>query len=167
MTKKDFFILIIKTFGLYSIISSLFSVLPSNISFLLTQLDIYAIAWIGISLFIVVGLFILLIFKSETIVKKLKLEKGFDTDNIDLGNLKTTDLIKFSVFIIGGLLILNNIPTFLSHSIFAFSGEKAGFIMTPKDNIYWANSALSIIIGYILLTNYDTVSNFFNRKKEH
>lgn len=167
MTKKDFFILIIKLFGLYSVISSLFSVLPANISFLLMDLDMYGLAWIiGITT-IVLGLFVLLIFKSENIVKLLKLENGFDTDNIDLNNLKTSDLIKLSVFIIGGLLILNNIPSFISHSIFAFRGEKAGFNMTPRDNIYWATSAISIITGYILLTNYSAISDLFDRKKNN
>ena len=167
MTKKDFFVLVVKMFGLYSVISALFSVLPSNISLVLMDLDIIMLAWLAITMIIITGLFVLLIFKSESIVKILKLDKGFDTDTIDLNSLKTKELIKFSVFIIGGLMILENTPSFLSHSLFAFRGEKAGFTMSPKDNIYWATSTLNIIFGYILLTNYAFISELFDRKKNN
>ena len=46
MTKRDFFILIIKIFGLYSIITSLFSVLPNNISFVIQNIEIIGIIWL-------------------------------------------------------------------------------------------------------------------------
>lgn len=69
MTKRDFFILIIKLFGLYSIITSIFSVLSGNITFALTNFDVFGIIWIILALVIVLGLFVILIFKAENIVK--------------------------------------------------------------------------------------------------
>jgi len=83
MTKKDFFILIIKIFGLFSVVSSLFSILPSNISFALMDFGFFSLIWIAVVLVVIIGLFVLLIFKAEKVVKLLKLDKGFDEDRID------------------------------------------------------------------------------------
>ncbi|NOS93680.1 MAG: hypothetical protein HOP30_17315 [Cyclobacteriaceae bacterium] len=39
MTKKDFLVLVIKLFGLYAAVSSLFSVIPRMVSFTILQAD--------------------------------------------------------------------------------------------------------------------------------
>ena len=123
MTKRDFFILIIKIFGLYSIITSLFSVLPNNISFVIQNIEIIGIIWLLATALIIIGLFYLLLSKADKISKLLKLENGFDEDRIDFNGLKSLDIIKFVVLIIGGLLFVENIPTFLSHTLFAFKSS--------------------------------------------
>src|SRR5690625_7724332 len=111
MTKRVFFILIIKIFGLYSIITSLFSVLPNNISFVIQNIEIIGIIWLLATALIIIGLFYLLLTKADKISKLLKLENGFDEDRIDFNGLKSLDIIKFVVLIIGGLLFVENIPT--------------------------------------------------------
>ena len=165
MTKRDFFILIIKVFGLFSVVTSLFSVLPSNISFAMMDIDALSILWIAVAIIVVVGLFIALIFKADRVVRLLKLDKGFDDDKIELGNLKPTDIIKIGTFIIGGLLILDNIPAFLSHSLFAFKGDIIGLEYNSQDKFNWAVSGLNLIIGFLLLTNYDFVAKKLKTEK--
>ena len=44
MTKKDLFRLIIKIFGLYSVITIIFSVFPSNVALVISQIDFVGIA---------------------------------------------------------------------------------------------------------------------------
>ena len=84
MTKKDFFILIIKLFGLSSAVTNIFSVIPTNIVYALSEFDVISILWITVASVIVVGLFVLLVIKAELVVKFLKLDKGFDDDRIEL-----------------------------------------------------------------------------------
>lgn len=165
MTKRDFFMLILKVFGLFSIVTSLFSVLPGNISFAMIDLDAKSILWIAIALTVVIGLFLLLIFKSHKIVSLLKLDEGFDDDKIELGNFKPSDIIKTGTFIIGGLLILDNIPGFLSHSLFAFKGDIIGREYNTQDKFNWAVSGLNLIIGFLLLINYDFVAKRLSTEK--
>lgn len=165
MTKRDFFILIIKVFGLFSVVTSLFSVLPSNISFAMMDIDALSILWIVMALVVVVGLFVALIFKADKVVRLLKLDKGFDDEKIEIGNLKSTDIIKIGTFIIGGLLILDNIPAFLSHSLFAFKGDVIGLEYNSQDKFRWAVSGLNLIIGFLLLTNYDFVAKKLKTEK--
>lgn len=94
MTKRDFFIIVIKTFGLYLLISVLFSVLPGNIVFVIQNIELVGILWLLATGIIVIGLFLLLINKATKISSVLNLEKGFDDDRIDFSGLKSIDIIK-------------------------------------------------------------------------
>ncbi len=166
MTKRDFFISLLKVFGLFSAIAALFSSLPSYLSFAIASFDWISLFWVSVASIVVIGLFLLLIFKSENIVSILKLDSGFDTDHIDFGNLKAVDLIKIGTFVVGGFLILDNIPTFLGHTLYAFKGEQMGLESTPRDNLMWTMSGLNLIIGYILITNYHFVAaRFYKHEK--
>lgn len=166
MTKRDFFILVIKLFGLMSVVTSLFSGILGNISFALMEPDVLIIVWMIIAVLMIIGLFIVLIFKADKIVGLLKLEKGFDDERIELGNLKSTDIVKIGTFIIGGMLMLNNIPDFLSHTLFAFKGDVAGQIYDSNDKYQWLASAINIVVGYLLLTNFSFVASLLRTKKD-
>ncbi|MBC9796125.1 hypothetical protein [Sinomicrobium weinanense] len=159
MTKRDFFILLIKMFGLYSVVTTLFSVLPGNLPFAIMGTDTYTIILIAVTVLIAIGLFVALIFKSDRIVTLLKLDKGFDEDKIELGNLKPADIIKIAAFIIGGLLVLDHLPSFLIYSFFAFRSHMAGVASGAPDRFNWIISGLNVIIGFLLLTNYDFIAN--------
>lgn len=158
MTKKDFFILAIKLFGLMSIVTSFFSGILNNISYALFKVDTLAIIWIAAAIVISIGLFVLLVFKADKIVSLLKLEKGFDDEKIELGNLNASEILKVGTFIIGGLLFIHNIPIFLSHILFAYKSSVMGKAYDSEDNFYWAVSVINIILGYLLMTNYSFVT---------
>ena len=166
MTKKDFFILTIKIFGLFSVITNLFSVLPGNISFAIMDFNAFSLAWIAVAVLLVVGLFIFLVFKADKVVNLLKLDKGFEEDRIDFGNLKSADIIKISTFIIGGFLILHNIPIFLSNALLAFKGSMIGFEYGPKEKFEWIMCGINLIIGYLLMTNLNFVAKIFQKVKK-
>lgn len=166
MTKKDFFLLTIKLFGMFSLVTSIFSVIPNNILFALMDVDIVSIIWITMTAAAIGSLFVLLVFKADKVVQMLKLDKGFDDNRIELGNLKSTDIIKIGTFIIGGLLILNNIPGFLSHALLAFKGKNLGVEYKPEDKFNWAVSGINLIIGYLLLTNYGFLADKMKNKSD-
>src|SRR5690606_23227569 len=160
------FILVIKLFGLFSLVTSLFSVLPNNISFALMYMDAFSLAWIAVAVFVVIGLFVLLVLRPDKVVSLLRLDKGFDDDRIEVGNLKSSDILKLGIFIIGGLLILDNIPAFLSHTLFAFKGDVSGKVYDTEDKFRWALNAINLLLGYLLVTNYSSVSKLLKRDKE-
>lgn len=78
--------------------------------------------------------------------------------------------------IIGGFLFLENIPSFLSYTLFAFkSSIPQGFdqaynnqgILKYKnieDYVHWGSSAFNLLIGYLLVTNFKRVSEFLDKK---
>jgi membrane-anchored glycerophosphoryl diester phosphodiesterase (GDPDase) len=166
MTKKDFFILMIKLFGLSSAVTNIFSVIPNNIAYAISYFDLVSILWIAGVSAIIIGLFILLVFKAEAIVEFLRLERGFEETRIELGNLNSSDVIKIGTFIIGGLMIIRNIPWFLSNTYWAFKNDIAGIPNGSKDSFNWAVNGLNLIFGYVLITNYDLIVKRFKRKEE-
>lgn len=174
MTKKDLFRLIIKIFGLYSIITTIFSALPSNISWVIMQIDLVGIIWIIGTVAVIVLLFMFLVYRPDKIIGWLKLDRGFDNDTIEFQNFNSENILKLAVIVIGGTLLLKNIPAFLSHTLFAFkSSVQTDFESNRiikygelKDYIYWLTSFLNIVIGYLMLTNYSYISRILKKKND-
>lgn len=166
MTKRDFFILIIKLFGLFSLITSLFSILPSSISFALWEFDIFTAIGVIILSVLIVVLFVLLITKADKVVTILKLSEKFDDDKIEIGNLNPINIVKLAIITIGGLLIINNIPEVLIHTLFAFKDDHSGMTYDTIDKFNWAVSGIKLILGFLLMTNYNSISTFLNTKEK-
>lgn len=166
MTKRDFFRLIIKLFGLYSGLMTLFTVIPSNISNLLFQFNVTLLLFIIVMILLVLSFFLFLIFNTDFIIDKLKLDKGFDEEKIQFENLTNDSIVKFAVFIIGGFLIINHFPSFLNYSFHIFKvkvqNSELGYVEVNYFN--WIISAINILIGYFLITNYKAVAAFFDKK---
>ncbi len=165
MTKRDFFILLVKIFGLYSIIKTLFSVIPSSFSYLQINNDISTSLWIIFITAVTVGLTVVFLFKTDKIVKLLKLERGFDEDRIDFGGLKPTDIIKLGTFIIGGFLVLDNIPAFSSHALLSFKSEMISQEYMPKEYFRWTVSGVNILLGLLLVIKYDIFAKLYKSKE--
>ncbi len=101
MTKRDFFRLLIKIFGLYSFIISLFMFLPEMISTFFLYKD-YSYLFISLGGFLVITFFcFLLISKEDLIINKLELDKGFDDENIILGNMNSLMILKLAILLVG------------------------------------------------------------------
>lgn len=166
MTKKDFFSVIIKLLGLYLIISTLFSGVVGPIYWNYLDTNGILVFWMILAVILVailIGLFVLLVFKSNNIVEMLKLEKGFQEDRIDFGNLKKEDIIKIGSFIIGGLLFINNLPSFISHVFIAFkeSFNTPLFPTYGQDHFNLIVSGINVILGYLLITRYSFIAKVF------
>lgn len=171
MSKKDLFRLIIKIFGLYSVVSIVFSLLPNNALYVLKEIDPVGIVWLICSLIVIILLFMFLIYKPDKIIRWLKLDKGFDEDWIDFQYINNSSILKLAVIVIGGIVLIQNIPAFLSHTLFAFkssigNGPENNYLKySLKDNIRWAVSFINIIIGYLMLTKYSYIIKVLKEKK--
>ncbi|WP_396167778.1 hypothetical protein [Flavobacterium sp.] len=165
MTKRDLFRVLIKIFGFYSGIITLFSIVPGYVSTLpndfIPMLFLFVFGMIFLSLLLVY----VLIFKTDFIIDKLKLDQGFDEDRIQFENLNNENLLKFAVLIIGGFLVLDYLPSFLNHTFQAFKTK----IHSTENNIYtinyfnWISSGINLVLGYLLLTNFKRIASYFNK----
>ena len=170
MTKKDLFRLIIKIFGLYSLVTTLFGIVPANISLLAQESGVFIIlAIIGLTI-LILSLFVVLIFKSDFIIDKLKLDKGFDDDIIDFPKFNDINILKISLILIGAYLMIDNIPTLLIQCFKAFkSNINQGGLLGDLDQFSYDTvnyftlvaSGISVIIGYLMITNYKTLIEKF------
>jgi len=166
MTKRDFFIIIIRVFGLYVLINTIFF-LPTSIDNILMSFkynDFSVFLLVVLLLFFSIALFVFLLFYTGKIVTFLKLDKGFDDNRIEISHLTLDDLLKFAIVIIGGMLIMNNISGFITYLSYFFKLKALHASVENFSYLNFAISFLNIIVGYLLITNYDIVSNFLKIK---
>ena len=176
MTKKDFFRIVIKLFGLYALILSIFTYIPFNLGYVTYQFQPIALLWIFGVLALIILIFVLLIRKTDLIINFLKIDKGFDDDRIELGNFNNQKIIKLALILIGGFLIIDYLPRFLQYTYLAFKKEvtvnglnhleEFNFGET-KDYLDWGISVMNLIGGYVLLTNYDRIAKWITRKEKN
>lgn len=168
MTKKDFFILVIKLFGLYLFLNVCFTLIPSTITYIITMFPVYiAILLSVLSAIFLCGVFLFIIIKAPWIVEKLYLDKGFEEDRIVMNNVNARDIIKIGSFIIGGLLLIHNIPDFLAYTIHVFADKinTTTFTFLPRAGKFkWIISGVNIVIGFFLLTRFDWIGKMFKTK---
>jgi hypothetical protein len=162
MTKKDFFRIIIKLFGLYWLISSVFS---TGQLYFLTFLQNATAMNNLMSIFILlveIVVFYILIIKTDLIVEWLKLDAGFDDELVVLVGFGLDGVLKLGVSVIGGLLILDNIVIFINQAYLAlkvnFGAESDIVTLNGYSTYHLAVSFTKVILGYLLLTNYPIVS---------
>jgi hypothetical protein len=98
MTKTDLFRAIIKTFGIYCFIEALFRLIP-NISF---SGGFYSFSLIVSLVYLLItgAIAFLLLFGTDRIIKLFRLDKGFDTNNIDSSNLNEERLLKLGLILL-------------------------------------------------------------------
>jgi hypothetical protein len=176
MTKKDFFRVLIKAFGLFSLITSLFVVFPETMNsvnsyktyggagmelFFMLLYILVVVAFIGF-------LFVILIRKPDTLIRWLKLDQGFDDDKVQFDGLTPENILKLSSIVIGGLLVIDHFPVFLSYTYSAFSNRVAGAGSGENGSFYihWATSILDVLLGYVLLKNNDWAGKLLKGDKK-
>jgi hypothetical protein len=166
MTKRDFFRLIIKLFGLYSGLLSVFTVIPNNITNVLFQFDVTMLLFIIGTTLVIILLFLFLIFKTDFIIDILKLDKGFEDDRIQFENLNSESIVKIAIFLIGGFLIIDYLPNFLNYTLQAFRSkvQSSEYSNIPVNYFNWIVSGINILLGYILITNYKVIANYLDKK---
>lgn len=166
MTKKDFFRLLIKIFALYFVILVTFTIFP-QIVLLNQMLDNILLSFAVIGSILLVILFSFLIIKfTDRIIIFLKLDSGFDDENIVVGNLKNIDIIKFAIILIGGFMIVDNFPKLLMDILneFKFKATSNNLQGHEVDYFWFGVRFLNMLFGYLLVSNCKSVANFLDKK---
>lgn len=157
MTKRDFFRVLIKLFGLYIFIEYLFIGIMANFNFFYIDSEpIVVIASIVVVL-IWVGLFLAIMFKTDSILDMLSLDKGFEDERINLGEMKATGLMKIGLIVIGALLVINNIAPMLYHIFYAFKAEVNDYNVQSQIDTPLSMLVMKVILGAILVLNNDRI----------
>ena len=171
MTIRTFWTLFLKILGIWLILSGL-TVIPQFISAFAFlgdnhQDNFSAAIYIIALLLLTVGLYFivlkLLVFNSSWLIDKLKLDKGFQEEIIDL-SITLRTVLTITTIVIGGLIFVDALPM-LCKQIFAFIQQKSVFREDPQFSwiIFYSVKAL---IGYLLMTNSRFVIDFMNKKTE-
>ena len=102
----------------------------------------------------------LFLFKTEWIIDKLKLEKNFNEERIDIA-IESSTVLTIAIIVIGALTIAESLPSFCS-TLFNFLQQKM-LIKDYPDSCWLIFHFLKIIIGYLLLTNGKRLAKYIEK----
>ena len=163
MQIKTFWQILIKIMGMWLLFSCI-SILPqffSTLSFDNGNLNLNNLLLLWLGLFGAILIYILIIrlflFKTDWIIKILKLEKNFTEERIDL-NIPKNTTITIAIIIIGGLILIESLPNFCSR-LFNFFQQKK-LLKDYSDTSWLIYYFIKTIIGYLLLTNGKNITKY-------
>ncbi|MDR2009748.1 MAG: hypothetical protein LBQ22_04630 [Bacteroidales bacterium] len=173
MTVKDFFRLLIRVLALYFLIQIALNIPFSSFSFI-PFIDgedkLYAILILIVSLGLLIGLFIFIIFNSDKIIHWLKLDKGYDNEEMKLKDINAANLIGLAILITGSILIVWKFISLQDYIIdYYFETINKYYTQAFPYLYHIIADIINIIIGWLLITNYMRISTFLlkiNNKNE-
>lgn len=176
MTPKNLFNIILKIFGLFFlreiiyIIPQLISAIPS-----FAQADDFGgeqfnsgeilpliVTLIAIAFYV----FIIyqLLFNTNKIINKLKLDRGFNQQEFSF-NISTSLILTISLIVIGGIILTNEIPDFC-RNIFSYFQEKNFTHGMSKPNYsFIIISGVKIIIGLLVIGERKRIVEFVEKRQ--
>lgn len=171
MSVRDLFRILIKLFGVYSSIIAFFRITGQSLtSISFSSSPILVLLWVLFVFVIIFVFYSFLIFKTDFIIDKLRLDKGFDDNKIFINGITNQNIIKLAIILIGGFLLIENIPSFLGHSILEVQShynDKDYFrIENYPFYFQWLTEIISIIIGFLFVIRYKSLCNFFNKNNQ-
>jgi hypothetical protein len=172
MTYRDLFRVVIRMFALMALVYNLFTAFPQFYSYM--NLEPNALMFLGlfVSIALLFGIFFLLIVKADLIIDVLRLDKGFDRNEISLQNITTKSLLQLGVILVGGSTLIDAFPELIVSAFGWFSDkvrDEGGIysILNPKTDASIGYVFIRVLIGYLLISNFDRVASFLTPKKEN
>lgn len=166
MTKKDFFRVLIKAFGVYYAIGAVFNIFSMVIPSVLFQRGIMDTILCLFTAGIIIGFYLLLVFNPDKVISFLSLERGFDGDKVSLEGVNPETILKLSSIIIGGMLIINHLPYFLRDIYTAFQNGIASPGIAADRYLPLATNGFKIVLGFLLVSQYEWVGKLIGRNNK-
>ena len=168
MSPKSFFNIVLKIFGLFFLREVIDSI-PQMIGIFaffrngeMVEGIIYVIVFlivIGFYLYIISQLF----FKTNRIIDKLKLDQGFSEEIFHL-KFDKTQLFTVSLIIIGGIILISEIPNLVRQIISIVEMLKVRPYLEHPDYSYIIVSCAKIIIALLLIGERKRIVAVFENK---
>lgn len=173
MTIKTFWTILLKILGLYLVLG-LFAILLQPVILLTSHSSTFTNPNIlegFITILVTIGVYFLilylLVFKTEWLIDKLQLNKGFTEEKIEF-NVSKTAILTIATIVLGGLLFIDALPA-LCKQIFSY------WQLYQQKNIFHENPSLGWIIfyvvkiglGYYLMTNSHYVVSLIEKETNH
>ncbi|WP_276502066.1 hypothetical protein [Terrimonas pollutisoli] len=172
MSPKSLFLIILKVFGLFFIKDFLATIPQVLAAFLyLTNPDLRTEAiWMILSTLATLTVYwfvcYYLIFRSEQIIEVLNLDKGFSQDTFSF-NIHRSTVLSISIILVGGLLIVFEIPNFCKQLFGYFQETRLTGGQTNPTLMYTAFSGIKIVIGLFLIVGQRQIVNFIELRRKN
>lgn len=156
MLNRDFFRILIRIAGVYLFIKIIFGVMPLVLS--LTADIFYAVFPFALSFAVLYWL----VRFPDTIINLFGLDKGLDSNRISLSNFDEKRIIILALFLLGGLLIVENFATFIIEVYFEIKSNLGYSTDGDYSRTFWF-SMINTTIGYCLIKFRKNIANYFEK----
>jgi hypothetical protein len=175
MTPRSLFSIIIKIIGIYLVLSA-FVLIPQLVASLFSVgrqsgiNDSGDFLTLGFFLVFAVGFFAMIlrycIFKTDWLIDKLQLDKGFEEEKFEL-NIHRSTVLRIAVIVIGAVMIVDYLPSFCK-TIFSYvqMGNVArGFKDNPNSG-WIIVDIVRLFIGFFMITSSRLIVNFIELRRK-
>lgn len=170
MSPKSLFNIVLKIFGLFllgdflNVISQFISTIPF---FSMNDAEIgssgFLASLVGLSLIaIYIIIAYLLLFKTNYLVEKLKLDKGFSQQQFSF-DLSREQILLIALIVLGGIILVNEIPG-VCRTIFNYFEEKRTFHVVKPVSSYLIIPVIKILFALLLIGERKRIVGFIERK---
>lgn len=173
MSIRTFWIILLRLFGLWLVYTALLNLLTFFITIAIPYLNygndagdymsmlIWIISGIGLALALIFIILRVFVFRPTWLIDKLKLDKGFPEEKLDL-IADTQTLLRLAIVIFGALLIIDALPALLNNLYVAFVNR----ISHESVEFKWiVTEGIKTVIGYLLMTNSKPVATFIEKQR--
>ena len=164
MKIKTFWLVLLKIIGIFLVLKGVSTVILSlNSIFMINSYD--GLIWeVLITIILVIVIYFLIlwlfVFKTSWLVEKLRLEKGFEEEKIEL-NTQLSNLIPIAIIVIGGIILINSLPN-LCKEISTFLQSKYAWKHSPATG-WIILYTVETLIGCLFITKSKQLTAFINR----
>ena len=171
MTPRSLFNIILKVLGIF-FIQDFLAAIPQVLSvFLLfvtpegSQEAIWTLVSTLLILFAYGIVSFYLIFRTDVIINRLKLDNGFNQDIFQL-NIHRSTILCISIIVIGGLIVANEIPNFCRLLFSYYQQKRMTRGLQDPGVSHIVMSGAKIIVGILMLTNQRQIVRFIEWKRK-
>ena len=100
MTKRDFFRVLIKSIGLFFLISIALTNFPLIMTLFVSSFEWQMFLRFSGGIGFLLLIYVFLLVKTDRIIEVLRLDKGFDDSSFNLGNLTKLSLVQLAILIV-------------------------------------------------------------------
>jgi hypothetical protein len=105
------------------------------------------------------------VFKTDRVINILKLDQGFDQDALPI-NMHRSTILSIAIIVIGGLLVLHEVPNFFRQMFSYFQEKSMNYSKTSQGIPYMVLAGVKVLIGVFLMVYQRGVVNLIERGRK-
>ena len=168
MTPRSLFNIILKVIGIFfirNILITASNIIPAAVEINKEEFRDFGILNLVILLLefsVYLLLTYILLFKTNRVIDKLKLDQGFQQETFTL-NIDRSTVLRITIVVLGGLIIVESIPALIQEIIYLIEMKKSG--VPNAKNYTVILQAVKLLIGIFLIAYQRSMVNFIEHRQ--
>jgi hypothetical protein len=170
MTPRSLFNIIIKIFGLFFLKETINTIIQFGTSLIYfvkgnaTEEVVWAFIITSFVVAIYAFIFFKLVFNTNYIIDKLKLDQGFNQADFSF-NISTPKILMTALFVVAGVILVNEIPNLCRNLFSDFQEIRLSRGMTKINFSYSIISVVKIVLALLLIGERNRIINFVEKRR--